>query len=374
MEDSLANFVADKSPDFLQQLLGSLQPLAQQDTAYRNNQHMNKVFAANPAFGQALYGAQNDQRTLGLQEEEIMRKRKQQEALKALAGQLQGQPLDRQKALTQYGMITGDLEPLLGVGSGSLPAPIQIANEIARRRAAGDIEGAKLLEQSAKLGEKGTYTDPLTGEVRVIPGYAPSVATIEGAKADAGNISDMTYDPVTAGKTEQAKLGQQLQMEPQIQKATKIAELEAVAASEVVKKAKGSQNTLDILAKAEGLLPYATGSGAGAGVAALKSFAGVSDEKSKADTELELLSGWLTSNVPRMEGPQSDFDVQNYKKMAADLGNKSKPIGDRIAALKSLRELHQKYASLNQETQAAPMETPRQRLERLRAERGGGAP
>jgi hypothetical protein len=48
-----------------------------------------------------------------------------------------------------------------------------------------------------------------------------------------------------------------------------------------------------------------------------------------------------------MEGPQSNFDVDNYKRMAADVGNKSKPIGDRMAALRGMRELQQKYAHLN---------------------------
>lgn len=55
--------------DFMDALKGfasSLQPLAQQNTNYLNNQHMEQVFSANPAYGQALYGAKNDQQKTAL--------------------------------------------------------------------------------------------------------------------------------------------------------------------------------------------------------------------------------------------------------------------------------------------------------------------
>lgn len=39
----------------------ALQQLGQRDLGYRQDQHMNKVFAANPAFAQSIYRAKNDQ-------------------------------------------------------------------------------------------------------------------------------------------------------------------------------------------------------------------------------------------------------------------------------------------------------------------------
>lgn len=107
---------------FLQQLLQSLGPLAQQDTAYRNDQHMNKVFAANPEFATRLYGAQNDQARVGvdqqqlaLQQKEYQRKLAQQEALKNLAQQYASQsgsasPLEN--LISQASVLTGDISPL----------------------------------------------------------------------------------------------------------------------------------------------------------------------------------------------------------------------------------------------------------------------
>lgn len=234
--------------DALKNFAGALQSLGARDASYRNDQHMNKVFAANPEFAQMLYGAKNQQSQLALVQEEAERKKRQQEALKALAVQLQGRDLSspdaRRQALLEYGAVSGDIGPALGVGGQAMPAAIQIANEIQRRRDSGDEAGAILLEQSAKLGDKGTYTD-LTGQVNVLPGYAPAVATIAGAKADAENMSDQAYDPVTAGMTEEQKLIKQLGLEPQIQAATKTAELGAQKQAEAPKASARIKATLD---------------------------------------------------------------------------------------------------------------------------------
>lgn len=64
-------------------------------------------------------------------------------------------------------------------------------------------------------------------------------------------------------------------------------------------------------------------------------------------SRLETLSGWLVSNVPRMEGPQSDRDVQNYQAMAGTVGDRTKPIATRLAAAQEVQRLQQKYAALN---------------------------
>lgn len=158
-----------------------------------------------------------------------------------------------------------------------------------------------------------------------------------------------TIDPVLGGVSE--TFGKTLAPadRPEVKAAQKRAVLEATNTDELIKRATKSKDSLSILDKAEALLPAATGSGLGSIGAGIKEFAGVSDVESQANAKLANLSGWLVSNVPRMEGPQSDFDVQNYKTMAADVGNKGKPIGDRLAALTGLRELHQKYAGFDPE-------------------------
>ena len=55
----------------------------------------------------------------------------------------------------------------------------------------------------------------------------------------------------------------------------------------------------------------------------------------------------MTSNVPRMQGPQSDKDVLLYKTMAAEVGNRNKPVSARMAALDTLEKLQSKYADIN---------------------------
>jgi hypothetical protein len=59
--------------------------------------------------------------------------------------------------------------------------------------------------------------------------------------------------------------------------------------------------------------------------------------------QLKVLGGYLVSKMPRMEGPQSDKDVEVYRQMAADVGNSSLPIERRQAALTTLRGIVSKY-------------------------------
>lgn len=47
-----------------------------------------------------------------------------------------------------------------------------------------------------------------------------------------------------------------------------------------------------------------------------------------------------------MEGPQSDFDVQNYKSMAGDVGNPNIPIQTRLKILDQIEELQGKYKEI----------------------------
>lgn len=147
---------------------------------------------------------------------------------------------------------------------------------------------------------------------------------------------------------------------PETKAAQALAVEDAKLQSDLNKKAKNANNTLDIISTAEALLPKATGSGLGALADIGKSAVGISDEQTQANSKLKLYSGWMVSNVPRMEGPQSDFDVQNYKSMAADVGNSKLPIEDRLSALEGLKMIQQKYANLNQDE---PKEKTRIRLD-----------
>lgn len=68
--------------------------------------------------------------------------------------------------------------------------------------------------------------------------------------------------------------------------------------------------------------------------------------------KLETLSGWMTSNVPKMQGPQSDSDVEMYKTMAAKVGDRTVPVNERMAALDMLESIQNKYSQYNQQYRA----------------------
>ena len=111
----------------------------------------------------------------------------------------------------------------------------------------------------------------------------------------------------------------------------------------------GSKKTLepgkviDLLTRAEKLLPSATGSLLGAGLALGKQAVGRSDSKSQANSELDVIGANLTLSTPRLEGPQSDLDRSLYESAAGKVADKKLPIGDRLAALRPLRSIMQQY-------------------------------
>ena len=108
---------------------------------------------------------------------------------------------------------------------------------------------------------------------------------------------------------------------------------------------KRAQNVLSLIQQAEQILSSgkATGSGIGSLLDTGASWFGVSTEGAQGTAQLSTIAGQLVSNMPRMEGPQSDKDVQMYKQMAGDLSNASLPVATRIAALRQMQALNEKY-------------------------------
>lgn len=106
----------------------------------------------------------------------------------------------------------------------------------------------------------------------------------------------------------------------------------------------------EAIKQAKDLIPKATGSMAGAARDAMGRAVGVSTDASKAAARLDTLAGWMVANVPRMEGPQSNIDVENYKTMAAKVGDRTVPQEERLAALDELETLQKKYSNMNQST------------------------
>lgn len=107
------------------------------------------------------------------------------------------------------------------------------------------------------------------------------------------------------------------------------------------------QQLKEAIPMARNLLKNATGSGAGALADQTMAFFGKSTKGAEAAQALDTLGGWMTANVPRMEGPQSNIDVLNYQTMAARVADRSLPVETRLAALDTLEQLQNKYAEIN---------------------------
>jgi hypothetical protein len=107
---------------------------------------------------------------------------------------------------------------------------------------------------------------------------------------------------------------------------------------------------LNMLDEAEKLVPEATGSLVGWGRDVAVGSLGYATPGAKANAELQPIAGRLLSAVPRFEGPQSDRDVTEYKNQAGDLANPRKTAGEKLAAIKSMRSLAEKYRYKHGET------------------------
>jgi hypothetical protein len=125
----------------------------------------------------------------------------------------------------------------------------------------------------------------------------------------------------------------------------------AMAASD--KKSSDANDTLSILEEVKKILPTATSSLVGSKVDQGLAAVGLSTSGADASTQLKILGNSLVMKVPRMQGPQSDKDVQLYKEAAGNIGDETKPISQRMAAVSTIEKLNKKYATVNSSTGGA---------------------
>lgn len=105
--------------------------------------------------------------------------------------------------------------------------------------------------------------------------------------------------------------------------------------------------------------PLPTSSAVGSGIDTVAGWFGTAPKGAAEADQLRSIGGALVAKMPRMEGPQSDKDVQLYREMAGQLGDSSLPISRRLAALKTVRDLYAKYERQQPQTQgAAPSAAP----------------
>ena len=117
-----------------------------------------------------------------------------------------------------------------------------------------------------------------------------------------------------------------------------------VATTTPGKREQQAKNALDIIAEAEKLIDKSTGSYIGAAVDLGAKAFGAAPAGAVASGQLQALEGALMMAQPRMEGPQSNMDVQLYRQMAAQIGDPTVPPKIKKAALGTIKGLQEKYS------------------------------
>lgn len=189
-----------------------------------------------------------------------------------------------------------------------------------------------------KVGTNQTY-DPATGRSMAMAGAPEALGALSyGEEIGTQNARVNTARPLAVQKgMGEADTAEQIAINTAVGKEV------GGAMGANAKKAVNAPNVMALIQQAKGILPTATGGGLNSKLAAGKSFFNYSDMATQSDAQLDAISAGLLNNVPRMEGPQSDADRFSYEKAAGDIGNRSKPVQDRLAALDIIGSLQQKY-------------------------------
>ncbi|NOV28008.1 hypothetical protein E5S69_31475 [Cupriavidus necator] len=181
------------------------------------------------------------------------------------------------------------------------------------------------------------------------------IPIVEQWKAERDQVKENTKNAITLRgqdlTAETTRRGQDMTLQAATAKA---GEKQAEAQTQRVKDA---NDALGLLDQAEKLVPASTGSYLGAGVDAGMAAFGKSTEGAKAAAQLKAIEGMLVSKMPKMSGPQSDKDVAMYRQMAGTIGDPTIPRDTKMAAIKAIREIQNKYAGNDTAapTKAAPM-------------------
>jgi len=143
-------------------------------------------------------------------------------------------------------------------------------------------------------------------------------------------INDPTQGPILVDKgTGQAR---QVMMNGQ-----------AVQGEAAAKREASAENLIPLLKQGVGLIDGATGSYWGTAIDhGARLFGGATGGAEKI-AQLRVLEGNIMMAQPRMEGPQSNLDVDLYRQMAAQIGDPTVPNSTKKLALATVYDLYKKY-------------------------------
>lgn len=249
-----------------------------------------------------------------------------------------------------------------GVGAPQMQANPQAAAPVSRQSMEADIALANELAQAGFDPERIDAFLAARGQRAEAPQAMPRAPQ---ANPFAGPTLQERAYAQEAGQ-QQAQLGalpMRGQIEAQAAAAKAAAEAQAKASADrqaqMVQRQIEANKTLSLLGEAERLLPLSTGSAAGNVFDQIAAGFGQATPGAQAIAALQTIAGQLTSSMPRMQGPQSDKDVKLYQQMAGDLANPNIPVATRMAALKTIRRLNEKYAGGQQSAPQHPAGGPR---------------
>lgn len=168
---------------------------------------------------------------------------------------------------------------------------------------------------------------------------APQVVMVNGVPTLVDRIQ-ATQTPLTNLQSEigatTAKAGAEAE-------AKALGQAKGEAQGGLAKKGINAMNVLETIDLADPLIDVATGSATGAAADKVAAFFGKSTSGDQAIAQLKIVQANLMTNMPRMEGPQSDRDVQLYREAAGEIGDPNVPRQRKKAAISMIRALQQKY-------------------------------
>lgn len=236
-----------------------------------------------------------------------------------------GAPIPR--AMPQGGLATQPPRvPVRGSGAGDPPSGSGIVAPQSNRSNALNLA---LQQSTALMNDQTLNAADRERATRDVADIRREISMSGGGAATAAVSPGQGYGKTTA---------QQIADKAAEEKAVGTAKTEVSTEAARQKDVQTASKFLRIAGQAQDIMKFGTPTQSGAGrvADATMGFFGASTEGGDQAQRLKALAGWLVANVPRMEGPQSNFDVANYQVMAADVGNDALPLSRRQAALDSI--------------------------------------
>jgi hypothetical protein len=215
-----------------------------------------------------------------------------------------------------------------------------------KRLSAGVAPKFREVNTGGKVQVVNEYNLPSTGQsfdVTMNPFQTESLA-LDRSKFGYQQQRDRVQDAKTSEPAWVNDLERGIQIDPRTGQSRPIMAAGApVGAKGESKKAESAESAQSIIELAKPLIEKSTGSYAGNAIDQLLQIAGISTSGADANAQLAVLQARLMTEQPRMEGPQSDRDVDLYRKAAGEIGDPNIPPSRKLAALKTISALNDRY-------------------------------